>query len=121
MRDVRMSMVRPTLPGIEMLSSNRRRGEIFSTRAPTIEAKAPMTTKEIGAELMEAITRTTPMADTAKARVPSKLLSRKRWDPKRRPTRAAQISLMMRMEKAVMAMILGKSQTLAQALRHIRS
>ena len=81
MREVRMSMVRPTLPGIEMLSSNRRRGEIFSTRAPTSPATTPMTTNEMGAEIMEAMTRTTPMADPAKARVPSKLLSKKRWDP----------------------------------------
>ena len=52
MRDVRMSMVRPTLPGIEMLSSIRSRGEMFSTRAPTSPATTPMTTNEMGAEMM---------------------------------------------------------------------
>ena len=105
----------PTLHGIEILSSSRSRGEMFSMIDPTSPATIPIIVKEIGAETRWAMTSTTPTADTAKARVPSKLLSRKRWDPNRRPTRAAQMSLMMRIEKAVMAMSFGNTRTLRQA------
>ena len=84
--------------------------ERTSATAPTTPATIPIRYSP-GRWATFGVSNTTRAADITKAVEPSRDLPRYRLVPKRLPTRAATVSEMMRIEKAVMVMSFGKTKT----------